>query len=89
MPIIFRGADKGRRIELIEIVLREFLFHGLQSDAIAAVREHLDWMRQTPKEMTVQAGIVTHPESQATEITLKVWFSDPIPNALIDRRKQS
>lgn len=71
--ILTYSRDKDRAVDLLNEVLKVFVFHGLNTHECAVVLQHLADMRQSNQvaNLNVNAKLETVPELQLTRLTLE------------------
>lgn len=76
--IIFKSSlDKANAIDVLEIVIKQYMYHGLSTEAFRNIRNHLDWMRNQTGELNVSCRMETFPLTQTTEFHISASFIKP------------
>ena len=79
--VLTNHADKAKSIDVIEVLMRQFLFPAVGPEGRANLTEHLAWLRRQPQDMKVDLKLETFPSQQATAITLVIGFEPNAPKA--------
>lgn len=80
--VLTNRADKTQSIDMIEGVMRQFMFPAVDPLARQNLLEHLAWMRRQSPDMKVDLKFETFPSTQTTVIQLAISFAGNSPRAI-------
>lgn len=75
--ITLTQAAKAEAISFLESLSKRFLFHGIAASQQRMVMEYIDWLRNQPENLNVNAKLESFPSTRSAVWTLTVSL-DPI-----------
>jgi hypothetical protein len=80
--VLTNTADKAKSIDVIRLLMEQFMFPVVDPAARRNLIEHIAWMRRQVPDMKVDLEFETFPATQTTIIQLAISFAGNAPRAI-------
>ncbi len=80
--VLTASADKSKSIDVLETLLKHFMYPAINTEGRQNLLQHIEWMRRQVPDMKVDLKFETFPSTQTTLIQLAVSFAGNAPKAV-------